>query len=148
MINFTVWQRASEFEDCSMRINFGFALLWIGAIVRVSLTGEENVKRITVQCGIGEDRDGHPLDSQRVRDCLQAVHRYASERYGGVTAYRHVGSWVDGHGKTVTEHGVTFQAVINNAPDDDGSDFARYVRDILRQNSVVLTLETVDGRFV
>jgi hypothetical protein len=38
--------------------------------------------------------------------------------------------------------------VINNAPDDDGSDFARYVRDILRQNSVVLTLETVDGRFV
>ena len=105
------------------------------------------MKRITVQCGIGEDRDGRPLDSQRVRDCLQAIHRYASERYGGVTAYRHVGSWVDGHGKTVTEHGVTFQVVTDL--DSDGGVFAVFIRETLNQNSVVLTVEeNVNAQFI
>jgi hypothetical protein len=82
-----------------------------------------------------------------VRDCLQAVHRYASEKYGGVTAYRHVGSWVDDHGRIVTEHGVTFQVVTDL--DSDSGVFAVFIRETFNQNSVVLTVEeNVNAQFI
>jgi hypothetical protein len=104
------------------------------------------MKRITVQCGIGEDKAGHAIESQRVRDCLQAVHRHASDEYGGVTVYRHVGSWVDGHGSLVTEHGITIQVLTGK--DDDGGQFAIYVRNLFNQNTVVLTVEDVNCQFI
>jgi len=97
------------------------------------------MKRITVQCGIGEDKAGHAIDSQRARDCVEAVHKHASDVYGGVTVYRHTGSWIDGHGELVTEHGITIQVVTEI--NDYGREFALFVRDLFNQNSVVLTVE-------
>ena len=105
------------------------------------------MRRITVQCGIGEDKAGCAIESQRARDCLVAIHRFAGDLYGGVTVYRHVGSWVDGNGKLVTEYGITFQVVTDS--DSDGSVFAVFIRDTFNQNSVVLTVEeNVNAQFI
>ena len=106
-------------------------------------------KRIRVYAGVGFHGDDSPiLPGERVA-AIASIRDYASNTFGGVTVYNHDGSWST-NGEIVTEPGITIEVLYDTLGDGQSAaeKFARHVQSSLGQNTVVLTIENVDVRFV
>lgn len=102
--------------------------------------------RITFNVGIGMDRNDEPLDDVQPR--ITAGVRYVSQSFGGCTAVRGVGGWIDDTGRLITEESLTLTADITELP--EGADVlvmadetAGALRDIFHQTAVRVTVSDV-----
>ena len=109
------------------------------------------MQRITITAGIGEDRNGSPLDGQEVTQALANIRATVARIFGGYTERETLGGWINSAGELVTEPGrqwIALTAKPAREADELAYALADHVRDMLRQQSVMLESETVFGRFV
>jgi len=109
------------------------------------------MQRITITAGIGEDRHGHAIDPQALQTALAGIRATLAGAFGGYTERETYGGWINDTGELVTEPGRQWVALTDMAAreaDPAAEAVAEYVRDVLKQASVVLETETVHGRFI
>ena len=109
------------------------------------------MQRITITAGIGEDRYGNPLQAQDVQTALAGIRATLAGAFGGYTELETYGGWLTDAGELVTEPGRRWIALTDKPAreaDPAAETVAEYVRDVLKQVSVVLETETVHGRFI
>jgi hypothetical protein len=106
------------------------------------------MKRVTIYAGSSFDKSGARIPWQEAERMERAVRIFASEQFGGATNYQHVGSWLS-NGELVSESGRTFVVFApDTASDSQIQDLGWYIRDMFRQQSVVVTVENVNAVFV
>lgn len=104
------------------------------------------MRRVTIGCGTGFNKFGDKIGTLE-RDTLKsALLKVACERFGGATFIDTFGGWRDNTGKDVFEPG--WSIVVYTKDSDEVVGFARYVRDVLVQESVVITSEDIAVSFV
>jgi hypothetical protein len=91
--------------------------------------------KITV--GLGTDKDRQPLE--RVKDKLALVQPYLARVYGGFTAYRTTGGWVNGDGEYIEEPGIVFEIACALADSAKIRETAEFLRVFFRQSCVMVT---------
>ena len=101
--------------------------------------------------GVGYTKSGSVVSDLDTK--LRVILEEASRRFGGATLIESLGGWLDA-GKLIREGGRVL--IIDGLHDNDGSScdvdnakkFAVWVRDLLNQASVVLTIQQATTWFV
>lgn len=109
------------------------------------------MQRITITAGVGEDRNGRPLDAQHLAQAYAGIRAKLAHAFGGYTERETYGGWINDAGELVTEPGRQWIALTDmpaRDADPAADAVAEYVRGQLNQASVMLETETVYGRFV
>jgi hypothetical protein len=107
------------------------------------LDGCEGVEmKITFIVGIGEDEDGNPLPTALVESSLQVAYLDTAKAFGGYTAYRGKGGWIDPSHKLIQEDSVTIVVYTDTIiAEAIAVAHAEYLRDLFRQSSVLVSFE-------
>lgn len=108
------------------------------------------MQRITITAGIGYDRAGAPLNPQDVQTALAGIRATMARAFGGYTESETLGGWINGAGELVTEPGRRW-TVLATITASEAMTAARavadYARDVLRQESVLIERDTIEGEF-
>jgi hypothetical protein len=101
--------------------------------------------RYQIIAGIGYDREGRQLANPAA--LVRSLADVATKTFGGVTILSGQGHWLD-KGKVVSEDSIIFQidVVTGECLDDDVMipAFAKTVRNVLSQSSVMIVRQTLD----
>ena len=103
------------------------------------------MRKVTIITGSDFDAVGNIISPQTRSDAIETVEVVAGNQFGGISYVDSHGSWKDGKGEIVRENGITF-TLFTDASDSSIQAFARYVKNVFRQNSVVLSVS--DGESV
>lgn len=103
------------------------------------------MRETKVLFGAGRDRYGLPLTGVNLR--LTQIARYASDKFGGYTLYRHNGGWIGPDGRLLEERGFTVSILSDVLPEAETA-FARKVREAFSQASVVLIRGTGEAEII
>jgi hypothetical protein len=106
------------------------------------------VKRITITAGIGYTQEGHKLKPWLLDEALAYLRTAFITAVGGFTETDGMGGYVHADGRPVIEATVTWTLYYDGANTHMGHDLAELVRSSLLQESVVLTEEDINVRFV
>lgn len=101
--------------------------------------------RYELGVGVGFTRDGKTV--KNVPEKVSAILETASRWFGGVAVINVNGGWVNGKGECVTEPGIVIR--IDNSRDPNRIyEFAAYVKALLNQESVILTVQAASTEFL
>ena len=107
------------------------------------------MKHITLNIGTERRGDGLPLTERERLDGMHAIEKAALDIFGGVTIIPIWGGWRNPEGETVTEEGLQLDIVTDSlTADADALTLATRAKAELHQQSVLLRVQDVEGRFV
>lgn len=106
------------------------------------------MRRITIAAGVERNEYGHRLKIWYVSEQLEYIRKAMAEAVGGFTETETREGYTHVDGSYVEERGVQWTLYYDGASPHMGYDLAELVRSSLLQESVVLTEEEVNVRFV
>ena len=122
--------------------------IWVrGREVRHPAVDVWRVMRCTIGFGVEKDKQNNPVGY--VPTLEREILNRAIAEFGGATIIPVIGGWNSPTNGPVIEHGRILQ--IDNVPYADlyrARAFAGYVKDLLRQESVVYSVQNVEADFI
>ena len=105
--------------------------------------------RAEIICGVGMDRNNQAIATEEAIATVKTIIERASRTFGGCNVRRIDGGWIDDHGQLVIEAGaaLTIDGVqAEQIPQCEA--LAEFIKDVLRQSSVVLNTYVVNTSFL
>ena len=105
--------------------------------------------RAEIICGVGMDRNNQAIATEEAIATVKTIIERASRTFGGCNVRRIDGGWIDDHGQLVVEAGGVFTidgVKAEQLPQVEA--LAAFIKDILRQSSVVLNTYVVNTSFL
>lgn len=105
--------------------------------------------RITVGCGIEFDKNGKAIEDAYRHFAKRTIRHEFVRLCGGVTFHETEGAWKNPlDGKVVIEKGWTIVGLTLNNPKPIAEWLAKFVKESLKQDTVVLIVEKVHATFI
>lgn len=103
--------------------------------------------KVTITIGTGTDKAGQPITNDYLLHAKQRAKVHLAETYPGYTLVNTVGGWMD-EGVSVTEPGLMVILLLNDLDMVHVEMTAKYLRDVFKQNCVLLTHEKVQAALI
>lgn len=105
----------------------------------------DNMKKMTINVGTGVDKQGSLIDMATAHVARVDIAEQAATMFGNVIFIPTNGAWKAPDGRIVEEVGWAIVVYADEAPSDA---FPAFVRDLLSQQTVIVTVEDVNARFL
>ena len=102
------------------------------------------MKRVTWSLGIGLDKDGLPTVPEGGKRSLDELDKYVATVYGGYSRYLIRGGWISPTNGLQREPAIVYE-VYTELPSDVHHTTARYLGELLNQETVLLTVQPVES---
>lgn len=110
-------------------------------------TENMTTKQVLFQIGIGFDKVGRPILPVDADAKIREAGDFLTGEYGGVTVTRGVGSWRNSANVIIREASVGFM-VIAEVTDRDVQDAGEFLRQLFRQDTVLVSVADVTVMFL